>query len=169
MWSWCWQYLWEDTSSLSAAIPHCRCQIGLALVPRADGSCQEHSHAQADVLLCPRPRGASSALAAQRAKPVLGTSNTASAAPGRGDHPAVLSLGAHLLEPQGQLWACCHWTPAGKIPHGATGSLPPPWQRGEGRWARVKRAKLLGWNKGGFIEEEKPWLQAKQSREFIPL
>lgn len=43
----------------------------------------------------------------------------------------------------------------------------PAWQRAEGRWARGKGDKLLGWDQDSLLEKEKPCMQAKQSREFI--
>lgn len=142
VWTWCWQELWEDRSSLSAAIPHCRCQPGLALVPRADGSCQEQSHGQAEVLLCTRLRGASSALAAQRAEPVLGTSNTASAALGEGITLLCSALGASPAAPGAALGLWPLHT-MGKDPQGATGSLPLHGERRR-EMGQAKRDKTPG-------------------------
>lgn len=115
----------------------------------------------------PDSGGASSALAAQRAEPVLGTSNTASAALGEGITLLCSALGASPAAPGAALGLLPLDTSWQKSPWSHWLSAPCT-ERGEGRWARVKGAKLLGWDKGGLIEEEQPCMQAKQSREFIP-
>lgn len=79
-------------------------------------------------LMCwsaPDSGGASSALAAQRAKPVLGHQTQPQQPLGEGI--ILLCSGFppwHLLEPQGHLWASWDWTAAGNNPHKGPGSCP---------------------------------------------